>query len=179
MAYGPNDNFGKIQPTPCLPLPYVSPPSVPVLVNNPYNFLEAMHIRVPNHLGNGGNVDEWNMIMRELEKVDHPRTKEVWHSNRGIINGDSTTKDRDALSHAHSVLNWIKAGGDNVVCTKCHAKSDRFTNYVTERGRSIDMTHTDYFRKRLLCKECYETQKMEYETIRLMREKELQKKKAS
>ena len=175
----PTANFGKIELTPSLPPPYVSPPPVPVLLNNPYNFLEAMHIRGPNHLGNGGTAEEWNMIMFELEKADHPRIQEVWHTNQGICNHDSSTKDRDALMHAHSVLNWIKAGGDNVVCNKCQAKSDRFTNYVTENGHPIDMKYTDYFRKRLVCKECYKNQKMEYENIRLMRKKELQNKKAS
>ena len=138
-----------------------------------------MHIRGPNHLGNGGTAEEWNMIMFELEKADHPRIQEVWHTNQGICNHDSSTKDRDALMHAHSVLNWIKAGGDNVVCNKCQAKSDRFTNYVTENGHPIDMKYTDYFRTRLVCKECYKNQKMEYENIRLMRKKELQNKKAS
>lgn len=173
----PNANFGKIISAPPRSV-YIPPIPIPVQVNNPYNFLEAMHIRGPNCLGNGGTAEEWNMIMFELEKADHPRIQKVWHIKRGVINGDSTTKDRDALSHAHSVLNWIKAGGDNVVCTKCHAKSDRFTNYVTTNGHPIDMDNIDYFRKRLLCKECYKNQKMEYETIRLMREKELQKKKA-
>ena len=178
----PNANFGKIKPTPSLPPPYVSPPPVPVLINNPYNFLEAMHIRGPNHSGNGGTAEEWNMIMFELEKADHPRIQEVWHTNSGFVKYESTTKDRDAVMHAHSVLNWIKAGGDNVVCNKCQAKSDRFTNYVTEQGRPIDINYNiqpNNRRQRLLCKECYENQKMEYENIRLMREKELQKKKAS
>lgn len=178
----PNANFGKIKPTPSLPPPYVSPPPVSVLINNPYNFLEAMHIRGPNHLGNGGTAEEWNMIMFELEKADHPRIQEVWHTNSGFVKYESTTKDRDAVMHAHSVLNWIKAGGDNVVCNKCQAKSDRFTNYVTEQGRPIDINYNiqpNNRRQRLLCKECYENQKMEYENIRLMREKELQKKKAS
>ena len=57
-------------------------------------------------------------------------------------------------------------------------KSDRFTNYVTEHGRTIDINYNiqpNNKRQRLLCKECYEFQKMEYETIKLMREKELQK----
>jgi hypothetical protein len=167
MANDSNTNYGRIPPLPHSPPPYIPPPPVPVLVNNPYNFLEANQIHGPNHLGNGGNVDEWNMIMQELEKIDHPRIQEVYHSRRG----------GDAISLARSILYWLRTGGDNVVCTKCQAKSDRFTNYVTDNGRPIDMAHTDYWRKRLICKECYEKQKLEYENHRIMREKEFQKKK--
>ena len=175
MAYDPNTNFGKFQPTPSL-RPYVPPTPIPILVKNPFGLGEARYIYAfktnqPN--GGGSMADEWNKIMDELEKLNHPRTKELMRTPMY----ESTTKQEDTIRFAHEVLSWIKAGGDNVVCIKCQSKSDRFTNYVTYQGLPIDITNTDYFRKRLLCKDCYENQKKEYETIRLMREKELQKKK--
>ena len=117
-------------------------------------------------------ADEWNKVMDELEKLDHPRTKELMITPQY----ESSTKQQDVLSSARQVLYWIKAGGDNVVCNKCQAKSDRFTNYVTGHGHPIDLSNVDYWRKRLICKECYEKQKLEYENHRIMREKEIQRK---
>ena len=181
MAYEPNTNFGKIQPTPSLPN-YVPPTPIPILVKNPFGLLQAQYIYAfkTNHLGNHGGsmADEWNKVMDELEKLNHPRTKELMIMR--IPQHETTTKQQEVIRFAHEVLSWIKAGGDNVVCNSCQAKSDRFTNYVTEHGHPIDINYNiqpNNKRQRLLCKECYENQKMEYAKIRLMREQDAQRKK--
>ena len=72
MGYDPNANFGKIQPTPSLPPPYVPPEPIPIVVKNPYNIEAARYIYAfktnqPN--GGGSMADQWNKLMDELEKL--------------------------------------------------------------------------------------------------------------
>lgn len=169
MAYDPNTNFGKIQPTPSLPN-YVPPTPIPILVKNPFGLSQAQYIYAfkTNHLGNDGGsmADEWNKVMDELEKLNHPRTKELMI----MPQHESTTKQQDVLSSARQVLSWIKAGGDNVVCNSCKTKSDRLTNFKhTPRimifGNPLTMNVWDDVNEKLLCNDCYEEAKQKAEVF--------------
>ena len=160
MAYEPNTNFGKITPTPS-PRPYVPPAPIPIVVKNPFGLYQAQYIYAfkTNHLGNDGGsmADEWNKVMDELEKLNHPRTKEL------MINPqhESTTKQQEVLSSARQVLHWIKAGGDNVSCSQCPAKSDRLTNFkrgprMCIGGNPPSLNVWEDPNGKLVCDECYE-----------------------
>ena len=165
-------NFGKFTPTPS-PIPYIPPAPIPIVVKNPYNveafrYIYAFKTNQPN--GGGSMADQWNKIMDELEKVDHPRTKEKfyafslrsWGTSR--FSPDFSDNQNTAIQVAGEVLSWIKAGGDNASCSQCPAKSDRLTNFkrpprIMIFGNPPTMNICDDVNEKLVCTDCYEKEK--------------------
>lgn len=172
------DNYGKIDPIP-LPPPTVLPTRIPLLVKNPFgldeaNYIGAFRTNQPN--GGGSRADEWNKVMDELEKLDHPKTKEMagifsTHSE-GVSRFSPNYSDNQntAVSVIHQVLSWIKSGGDNVVCNLCQVKSDRLTNYkplprALIGGNPLTLNIWHDSNGKFVCNECYEKQKIKGEVF--------------
>ena len=185
-------NFGKLQPTPSLRA-YVPPAPVPILVKNPFGLGGARYIyafKTNQRNGEGYVADDWNKVMDELEKLDHPRTKEMFdilsvHSWGSRFSQDYSNNQNTAVQVAGEVLSWIKAGGDNASCSKCPAKSDRLTNFKRSPrycigGNPPTMNVWDDPSGKLVCNECYEKAKEKAEVflqnrIKQQREAEIKK----